>query len=145
MQDTERLATKIAKLRIFEDDAGKMNRAVADTAGAVLVVSQFTLVAETRKGNRPSFITGARPEIATRLTERFIGTLRDLCLFVETGEFGARISEAGHLIVEIRAGRAKLRASARRQRLRPLPYFRSPSHAAVQQYSSSKNAIRFAR
>jgi len=104
MQDAERLPTKIAKLRIFEDDVGKMNRAVADTAGAVLVVSQLTLVAETRKGNRPSFIMAAHPEIAPPLTERFIGTLRNLCLFVETGELGARINEDGHLIVEIGVG-----------------------------------------
>ena len=135
MQDTERLATKIAKLRIFEDDAGKMNRAVADTACAVLVVSQFTLAVETRKGNRPSFIMAARPGIAAPLTERFIGILRDLCLFVETGEFGARISEAGHLIVEIGAGRVKLRASARCQRYAPiatLPFALECCSAAVQ-------------
>ncbi|MDA0341435.1 MAG: D-aminoacyl-tRNA deacylase [Proteobacteria bacterium] len=96
MQEAERLATKIAKLRIFEDDAGKMNRAVADTAGAVLVVSQFTLAADTRKGNRPSFITAARPEIAVPLMQRFIGTLRDQGLPVETGEFGATM--AVHLV-----------------------------------------------
>ena len=135
MQDAERLATKIAKPRIFEDDDSKMNRAVAITEGATLVVSQFTLAAESHKGNRPSFITAARPEITAPLTERFIGILRDLCLFVVTGEFGVRISEAGHRIVKIEAGRAKLRASARCQRYAPiatLPFALACTSAAVQ-------------
>lgn len=85
----EHLAGKIAKLRIFEDDAGKMNRSVLDTGGSVLVVSQFTLAADTRKGNRPSFISAARPDVAVPLLEEFISALKALDIPVETGEFGA--------------------------------------------------------
>jgi len=85
----EHLAGKIAKLRIFEDDAGKMNRSVVDTGGSILVVSQFTLAADTRKGNRPSFISAARPDKAIPLLEEFINALKALNIPVETGEFGA--------------------------------------------------------
>lgn len=95
-RDAEQLASKVAKLRIFEDDAGKMNRSVADVGGAVLVVSQFTLAADTRKGNRPSFISAARPDVAVPLMDNFIRSLEDLNLPVETGEFGA--SMAVHLV-----------------------------------------------
>lgn len=83
------LAGKIAKLRIFEDEAGKMNRSVVDIAGSILVVSQFTLAADTRKGNRPSFISAARPEQAIPLMDEFINALKALDIPVETGEFGA--------------------------------------------------------
>jgi D-aminoacyl-tRNA deacylase len=94
--DAEHLAGKIAKLRIFEDDAGKMNQSVVDVSGAVLVVSQFTLAANTSKGNRPSFISAARPDVAVPLMEDFIRALESFTLNVETGEFGADMSV--HLI-----------------------------------------------
>ncbi|WP_323796610.1 D-aminoacyl-tRNA deacylase [Nisaea sp.] len=87
--EAERLAVKTAKLRIFEDDAGKMNRSVADIGGRVLVVSQFTLAADTRKGNRPSFIGAAAPDLANSLVEHFGSCLKSAGLPVETGRFGA--------------------------------------------------------
>jgi D-tyrosyl-tRNA(Tyr) deacylase len=96
LSDAEHLAVKISKLRIFEDDEGKMNKAVTDIGGDILVVSQFTLAADTRKGNRPNFISAARPDTAVPLMEHFIETLRGLDLRVETGEFGATM--AVHLI-----------------------------------------------
>ncbi|HEY4347874.1 MAG TPA: D-aminoacyl-tRNA deacylase [Gaiellaceae bacterium] len=89
--DADRLAGKIAKLRIFEDEHGKFDRSLLDTGGAALVVSQFTLFADTRKGNRPSFSGAARPELAEPLYERFCGALRALGIDVETGVFGARM------------------------------------------------------
>jgi D-tyrosyl-tRNA(Tyr) deacylase len=81
------LAPKIANLRIFPDDEGKLNRSVLDVGGEVLVVSQFTLYADCRKGRRPSFTTAARPEIADPLFERFVELLRAEGLRVETGIF----------------------------------------------------------
>ena len=84
-----KLAAKIAKLRIFEDDAGKMNRSLLDTGGGALVVSQFTLAADTRRGNRPGFSSAAPPEDARRLYEAFAASLAALGLHVETGRFGA--------------------------------------------------------
>jgi D-tyrosyl-tRNA(Tyr) deacylase len=84
-----RLAGKIARLRIFADGAGKFDRSLLDTGGSALAVSQFTLVADTTKGNRPSFSGAARPEDAERLYELFVQTLRDLGIEVATGEFGA--------------------------------------------------------
>lgn len=90
----EGLAGKIARLRIFEDDAGLMNRSVLDTGGAVLAVSQFTLLADTRKGNRPSFIAAAPPERAEPLYEAFVAELRELGLEVATGRFGRSMEVA---------------------------------------------------
>ena len=82
-------AEKVAGLRIFADDEGKMNRSVEEVGGAVLVVSQFTLYGDARKGRRPSFVDAARPETAIPLYERFVAVLRARGLHVETGEFGA--------------------------------------------------------
>ena len=85
----EKLAARVAKLRIFRDAADKMNLSVQDIGGAVLVVSQFTLAADTRTGNRPGFSTAAPPTEGERLYLHFAQALRDLGLPVETGEFGA--------------------------------------------------------
>jgi D-tyrosyl-tRNA(Tyr) deacylase len=85
------LAAKIVGLRIFEDDAGRMNRAVADVSGALLVVSQFTLYGDCRKGRRPSFASAARPEHAVTLYERFVERVRALGLPVSTGVFQAHM------------------------------------------------------
>ena len=93
MTDTDEhvawMAEKVNGLRLFADAEDKMNLALADVGGAVLVVSQFTLYGDARKGRRPSFIDAARPELAIPLYERFIQCLRDTGLHVETGEFGA--------------------------------------------------------
>ena len=83
------LAEKIANLRIFPDDDGKMNRSMFDVGGAALVVSQFTLYGDCRKGRRPSFIDAAPPEIAEPLYERFVSRLRGCGLTVKTGRFAA--------------------------------------------------------
>jgi D-tyrosyl-tRNA(Tyr) deacylase len=89
-EDVEWLSGKIARLRIFNDANGVMNRSVQETAGDVLVVSQFTLFASTKKGNRPSYSRSAPPDIAVPLYERFIARLsQDLGRPVQTGEFGA--------------------------------------------------------
>ena len=88
----ERLAGKVARLRIFEDDAGRFDRSLLDVGGAALVVSQFTLIADTRKGNRPSFVDAAPPEQAEPLYERFCATLRAVGVDVGTGVFGARMA-----------------------------------------------------
>jgi D-tyrosyl-tRNA(Tyr) deacylase len=88
----ERLAEKVARLRIFENDEGKFDRSLLDTGGAALVVSQFTLIADTAKGNRPSFSGAARPEVAEPLYERFCAAMRALGVHVETGVFGARMA-----------------------------------------------------
>lgn len=85
------LANKIASLRIFEDEAGKMNHSVKDVNGEVLVVSQFTLYGDARKGRRPSFTSAARPEHAEPLVEFFSEQLRELGIPVSTGVFGARM------------------------------------------------------
>ena len=87
----DRLARKIAALRIFQNAEGKFDRSLLDTGGQALVVSQFTLLADTRKGNRPSFSAAGRPELAEPLYERFCAALRALGVSVETGEFGARM------------------------------------------------------
>jgi D-aminoacyl-tRNA deacylase len=88
----ERLAGKVARLRIFENEAGKFDRSLLDTGGAALVVSQFTLIADTAKGNRPSFSHAAPPAEAEPLVELFAAALRDLGVPVETGVFGARMT-----------------------------------------------------
>jgi D-aminoacyl-tRNA deacylase len=87
-----RLADKIARLRIFENEEGKFDRSLLDTGGEALVVSQFTLLADTAKGNRPSFSGAARPEVAEPLYERVAQALRDLGIQVATGAFGARMA-----------------------------------------------------
>jgi D-aminoacyl-tRNA deacylase len=86
-----RLAEKIARLRIFPDDDGKFDRSLLDTGGAALVVSQFTLIADTARGNRPSFGGAARPDVAEPLYERFCAALRELGVEVATGVFGAKM------------------------------------------------------
>lgn len=83
------LAGKVSRLRIFEDENGKMNRSVTESGGAVLVVSQFTLYADTRRGNRPGFDQAARPDQANPQYESFCAALRDLGLLVATGRFAA--------------------------------------------------------
>jgi len=85
----EWMAEKVVGLRVFEDDAGKMNRALADVGGGVLVVSQFTLYGDTSRGRRPSFIGAAPPEVAEPLYERFAEAVRRRGVRVATGVFGA--------------------------------------------------------
>ena len=89
------MVEKVANLRIFEDEQGKMNRSLLDTGGEALVVSQFTLFADTRKGRRPSFTDAAPPQIASPLVERFAQLLREQGIPTQTGEFAA------HMLVEI--------------------------------------------
>jgi D-tyrosyl-tRNA(Tyr) deacylase len=88
------LAAKIAKLRIFQDAAGKMNLSLRDTGGSALVVSQFTLAADTRSGNRPGFSTAAPPGEGRQLYEHFTGALRHHGVACETGRFGASMQVA---------------------------------------------------
>lgn len=88
------LAAKIAKLRIFADDAGKMNRSILDSGGAVLVISQFTLAADTSRGNRPGFSNAAPPAVGEPLYEHFTGALAAQGVDVKTGRFGAHMSVA---------------------------------------------------
>jgi D-aminoacyl-tRNA deacylase len=92
--DAGRLARKVAQLRIFEDEDGKFARSLLDTAGSALVVSQFTLVADTHKGNRPSFTNAAPPEQAEPLYEEFCAALAAEGVPVERGIFGARMAVA---------------------------------------------------
>ena len=93
-KDAESLASKIGSLRIFEDEQGKMNRSVRKTRGDLLVVSQFTLYGDCRKGNRPSFSAAAAPEPAKRLYDDFVQRLRQTGLKVATGEFRATMKVA---------------------------------------------------
>ena len=88
------LAEKVAGLRIFEDEAGLMNRSVVEAGGQVLVVSQFTLYGDCRKGRRPSFVRAARPEAAEPIYERFVARLRETGLAVATGRFAAMMDVA---------------------------------------------------
>ena len=94
-EQIEYLVNKIANMRIFEDDHGKINRSILDISGEAIVVSQFTLYADTRKGRRPSFIKAAPPEIAKPLVDRFAERLVQVGVPTQTGEFGA------HMQVEI--------------------------------------------
>jgi D-tyrosyl-tRNA(Tyr) deacylase len=87
-----RLAEQVARLRIFENEDGKFDRSLLETGGSALVVSQFTLLADTAKGNRPSFSDAARPEVAEPMYERFVEALRQLGIEVATGVFGARMA-----------------------------------------------------
>jgi D-tyrosyl-tRNA(Tyr) deacylase len=89
------LAEKIANLRIFEDDEGKINHSLLDVHGEAIVVSQFTLYADTRKGRRPSFVDAAPPEIAAPLVERVVELLIELGVPAQAGQFGA------HMVVEL--------------------------------------------
>lgn len=93
--EAARIADKIAGLRIFPDEEGKLNRDVREAGGAILAISQFTLLADTRKGRRPSFIAAARPEQGEALYEAAVARLRDAGLEVQTGRFGT------HMRVEI--------------------------------------------
>jgi D-tyrosyl-tRNA(Tyr) deacylase len=88
------MAGRLARLRIFPDEEGRFDRSVLDTGGAILLVSQFTLIAETTRGNRPSFSEAARPEQAEPLYERVATELRALGVPVETGRFGAHMQIA---------------------------------------------------
>ncbi len=94
-EDTEaqavKLADKLVGLRIFEDEDGKMNRGLETVNGEILVVSQFTLYGNCRKGRRPDFLAAARPEVAIPLYEKFVQLIRDKGIHVETGEFGAEM------------------------------------------------------
>ena len=92
--EVELLAYKISRMRIFEDDAGKMNLSVIDTAGAILAVSQFTLAADSRRGNRPSFSAAASIKTAEILYEAFVSSLRSIGIPVETGEFRSQMQIA---------------------------------------------------
>ena len=83
------LAAKISKLRIFADDAGKMNKSLLDVGGAALIVSQFTLAADTSRGNRPGFSSAAQPDAGRALYERFVADMTGLGIKVATGSFGA--------------------------------------------------------
>ena len=89
MEDMECLVRKIVQMRIFEDEEGKLNRSIQDIGGEILSVSQFTLYAETKKGNRPSFSKAAPGDVAIEMFEQFNGLLRKTGIPVETGQFGA--------------------------------------------------------
>ena len=89
--EADRLVGKVARLRIFENDDGRLDRSLLDVSGEALVVSQFTLIADTRKGNRPSFAGAAAPELAKRLYEEFCSALESLGVRVARGVFGARM------------------------------------------------------
>jgi D-tyrosyl-tRNA(Tyr) deacylase len=92
--NADHLAEKIKNMRIFEDGDGKMNRSLLEVQKGMLVVSQFTLYGDCKKGNRPSFSDAAAPEEAEKLYQRFVQRLRDAGLVVATGEFGARMDVA---------------------------------------------------
>lgn len=89
LEDIHWLTQKIANLRVFGDEDGKMNLSITDIKGEILLISQFTLFASTKKGNRPSFIQSAKPEIAIPLYEQFINSLKETGIPIQTGTFGA--------------------------------------------------------
>ncbi len=92
IDDVEWLAGKVARIRLFDDENGIMNRSVVEAMGEIMIISQFTLFASTKKGNRPSYIRAARPEIAVPLYEHFVNRVKDLThVKVETGVFGAKM------------------------------------------------------
>lgn len=88
-KDVEVLVNKIVKLRVFEDEAGKMNLSIQDVGGEMLIISQFTLYADCRKGNRPSFINAAPPAVSKPLYEKFVEMVKNAGIHTECGEFGA--------------------------------------------------------
>jgi len=110
VEDADVLALKLSTMRIFSDEEGKMNRSVSDVGGSVLVVSQFTLAGDVRKGRRPSFSNAADPEIAVPILDRLVSTLRSHGLDVACGEFGAymqvRLTNDGPVtfVVDVRGG-----------------------------------------
>ncbi len=93
-EQADRLADKVARLRVFADEHSRMNLSVSDTCGAVLVVPQFTLYADVRRGNRPSFTGAAEPELGARLVDALVDRLRSQGVTVETGRFGADMQVA---------------------------------------------------
>mgnify|MGYP003445204020 FL=1 len=94
LKDVDYCARKVAEIRLFEDEEGKMNRSIHEVGGQILSVSQFTLYADTKKGRRPSFVNAARPDIAKPLWDAFNNALRENGLHVETGIFGANMDVA---------------------------------------------------
>ena len=94
-KDLEYMCDKVPNLRIFEDENGKMNKSITDVNGSLLVISQFTLLGDARKGRRPSFSSAARPEVATKLYEEFIEKTRKEGIVTQTGQFGA------HMMVDL--------------------------------------------
>lgn len=94
LSDAEYLVNKITNLRIFEDEKGKMNRSLLEAGGEMMIVSQFTLLADCRKGRRPSFVDAAGPELATELYEYFVKQVRSLGITVATGRFRAMMEVA---------------------------------------------------
>ena len=110
-QEIVRAVEKVANLRVFPDEEGQMNRSLVETGGSALVVSQFTLLADLRKGRRPSFVGAAPPELAEPMVDRFIEVLRSSGTHVETGVFGASMdvelvnSGPVTVVLEIRDGR----------------------------------------
>ena len=110
-QEIVRAVEKVANLRVFPDEEGQMNRSLVETGGSALVVSQFTLLADLRKGRRPSFVGAAPPELAEPMVDRFIEVLRSSGTQVETGVFGASMdvelvnSGPVTVVLEIRDGR----------------------------------------
>jgi len=91
VEDLDYMVRKVTGLRVFEDDEGKMNRSVADIGGGLLVISQFTLYGDCRKGRRPSFVHAMEPAVADRMVNDFVARCRDLGIPTETGVFGARM------------------------------------------------------
>lgn len=110
-KDVDHAVEKVVNLRIFPDEHGLMNRSLRETGGSALVVSQFTLLGDARKGRRPSFVAAAAPEVAEPLVDRFVGMLREAGIRTETGVFGAamEVELVNHgpvtILLEITEGR----------------------------------------